>query len=107
MFGFFQSRTRGQGDPFDAFLSGRLSANPSVSIEEVLAQYAQKYDLAAREHLDEPQYMTDLRTQLRLLRVLEGFVRDHPDRGHEPRFQKCLAELRGFVGNLAPASPRP
>jgi hypothetical protein len=107
MFGFFKSRTRGQGEPFETFLLGRVSANPSVSIEEVLAQFVREHDLAAREHLDEPQYMTDLRTRLRILRVLEKFVSDHPDCAKKPRFQKCLAELRLFVGSLVMTSPSP
>ncbi len=107
MFGFFKAGTRGRGEPFDAFLLGRIWANPSVSVEEILAQFVREYDLAAREHLDEPQYMTDLRARLRLLRILEKFVLDHPDCGKEPRFQKSLADLRLFVGTLAALSPTP
>jgi len=105
MFGFLKSKERRHGEPFDTFLFGRVSADPAVSVEEILDQFIREHDFGAREHLDEPQYITDLRTRLRILQRLERFVRDHPACGREPRFQKSLAELRSLVGTLATMSP--
>ncbi len=102
MFGFLRFRRKRARESFRTFLLDRVSANPTVSIEEVLDDYIRRCGLAVRHSLSEPQAATGLRTRLH---ILEELLHDHPECGKDPDFQKYLSHLRMLVETLDTMPP--
>jgi len=78
------------------------TTNPSISIEEVLEQYIEKYNLAEPLHLDEPRKATIARTKLR---ILEESSFSDPKNCLDPAFQNYLLGLRSLVQMYDTMSP--
>jgi hypothetical protein len=77
-----------------------ITANPSISVEEVLEQYIKKHDLAVPQHLDEPAKATAARTKLQVLEE-SSLAKDCDD----PQFQNYLLHLRTLVLSFDKMSP--
>jgi hypothetical protein len=59
-----QSKSR---PPFDVWLMGFVTQEPSSSADMALQRYIKEYALAVRESLEEPPQITDIRTRLSIL----------------------------------------
>jgi hypothetical protein len=89
-----------QREPFESYMMQCITANPSISIEEVLEQYIKKHDLAVPHHLDEPAKATAARTKLQILEE-SSLAKDCDD----PQFQNYLNGLRSLVQMFDAMSP--
>jgi len=89
-----------QREPFESYMMQCITANPSISIEEVLEQYIKKHDLAVPQHLDEPAKATAARTKLQILEE-SSLAKDRDD----PQFQNYLNGLRFLVQMVDAMSP--
>ncbi len=58
MFGLFKSKRGRHREPFETYMMECIREDSSISVEEVLEQYIQKYDLAVRHHLDERRHLS-------------------------------------------------
>jgi len=102
MFRPFKFRKKQQREAFESFAVDLGMSNPSVSIEEVLERYINKYNLAVRHHPDEPTKVIMARTKLQ---ILEESSFSRPGECRDPAFQNYLFGLRALVHAYNTMSP--
>ena len=79
---------------FEHFLLVKGQQNPSISLEQVLNQYIQEYDLAVRHSIDEPQEITSARTKLS---IMEDSIFANPANHSDQQIIQYIESLRVLV----------
>jgi hypothetical protein len=94
MFRLFRRKPRPERPDFESFLHEYSMRDRNASVERVLSEYINRYRLAVRKSLNEPQSVTGARTRLQ---ILEGTPFADPALCPDPQMQEYIAVLRANV----------
>lgn len=79
---------------FESFLSHETINNPSLNLDDALNLYIKKYNLMIKTCLDEPEYISIIRTKHQ---IIEEMLSVEPEFGQKPQFMDYVSHLRSTV----------
>jgi hypothetical protein len=94
--------TKQDRELFQSFLFHETMNNPSLNLDDALNLYIKKHNLMIRNCLDEPEYISVIRTKLQ---IMEEMLSVEPDFGQNSQIVNYVANLHRMVDAFNSLTP--